>query len=136
MFFFLERLRFRTASFASFFSLHIRTPLLTHGSGPGPNTRFTPGPVGMALGVTTYLRGCGCSTYHHTRARSLAYPSLAKPSQGMVHMAPESNAGELATPCKVHCGGSWAQCFRTTSILALDTIPSHPILMLLVPSCG
>ena len=45
------------------------------------------GPFRMAVGVTTCLRGCGCSTFPHTPARSLTSPSQAKPSQAKAGMA-------------------------------------------------
>ena len=50
------------------------------------------GPVRMAVGVTTCLRGSGCSTFPHTHTRSLAKPSQAKPSQAKPSQAKPSQA--------------------------------------------
>ena len=44
-----------------------------------------------------------------------------------VSCSPESNAGKPETTCKVSRGGRGTAHFRTPSILAVDTIPSHPI---------
>ena len=45
--------------------------------------------------------------------------------------SPESNMGKPETPCKVSHGDRGTGRFRTPSILVVDTIPSHPIPLVL-----